>query len=78
MGSLLKICWSIESGKQNEEKTLRKLAYGRVFFEGLISGESRTLRKSEAFSKWLGLRKDSILISMWADDILILFFRQIL
>lgn len=42
MGYLLKICWSIESGQQNEEKTLRKLVYGRAFFEVLISGESRT------------------------------------
>lgn len=28
--------------RQNEEKTLRKLAYGRVFCEVMIYGESHT------------------------------------
>lgn len=49
MEYLLKTCSSNESGQQNEKKTLRKLAYGRVFCEGMICGECRTTDEREAF-----------------------------
>ena len=43
--------------RRREEKTPSKFTYRGVFCDMAVYGDSQALRKSEAFSKWLGQKE---------------------